>query len=504
MNKIIYFFKNTFFLSMSTFFLIIFSITFEVKSIDLYPTYDGENVIDMSQKFDSNYISRLKSDLNQSDKEIRVVFLDAKNKVNLSFYAPKLFEAWKMSADSILVVIDPFTNKTGYGIGKNVKEEMKKRQIVNKDEKSKKITNSQKVDYDNLVSAIMDKFSPEQVKVKSKDKDNKKNSSNQSDPSYKTDSDTSKEKVANLPSDNKNMIIILLILVILIIFASIGFYIYNKKMIAKRQEELKTTYYFDADTMQQDINLLSEKINSDIDKMSKYQSITVKKIIPHTEKLEHSTDKTIVYLDKLTNQLEENDIDNLGYLREILDEGNVLKSELEDLHKESVALRKEFKSIKEKSYMSLSDVRVNIENCKNNVEELKLLYGFNLENSEMMITECENLLLESQNSIKAHDPIGFNSIVKNIQSIIKNLKRDFDIIPHLSNQLNENIPLSIEASLEESLIDVAHKNKASREINELRERALSSLSSGDLEHSELLIKNIFDRINEIKKITTKL
>ncbi len=484
---------------MITFFLISFSITFEVKSIDLYPNYDGENVIDMSQKFDSSYISRLKSDLNQSDKEIRVVFLDAKNKVNLSFYAPKLFEAWKMSDDSILVVIDPFTNKTGYGIGKNVKEEMKKRQIVNKDEKSKKMIDSQKVDYDNLVSAIMDKFSPEQVKVKSKDKNNKKNSSSQSDPSYKTDSDASKQEIPTLPSDNKKIIIIFVLLIFLVLIIAVGFYIYNKKMIAKRQEELKTTYYFDADTLQQDINLLSEKISSDMDKMSKYQSATVKKIIPHIDKLEHSTDKTKVYLDKLTNQLEADDIDNLGYLREVLDEGNILKSELEDLHKESVALRKEFKSIKEKSYMSLSDVRVNIENCKNNVEELKLLYGFNLENSEIMIIECENLLLESQNSIKDHDPMGFNSIVKNIQTIIKGLKRDFDIIPHLSNQLNETIPLSIESSLEESLIDSAHKNKASREINELREKALSSLSSGDLEHSELLVKNIFDRINEIKK-----
>lgn len=469
----------------------------------IYPEYNGENVIDLSQKFDTHYLSTLKGDLNQSDKEIRIVFLNTENKVNLSFYAPKLFEKWNMDDDSILVVIDPYLNKTGYAFGKNVREEMKKRQTAkpqnqneNKQAQNKDLKN---VDYDNLVGAIMDKFSPQQIKVKS-DKKSKNSVNVDSGVSYKTESDSSKKAAPPSTDDGKTKLIIFSLLGGFLLLGG-GYYYYNIRNNNKKQLELKTNYTFDADILQEEMTILVEKIDADIEKMKNFDGTTLEKVIPHIEKLENASAKSKVFLDRLATNLEDLDIDNLGYLRDVLDEGGLLKSEIEELHKESVAFRKEFKSIMQKSDMSMSDIRVNIENCKNLLEEIKTVYGLNMEHSETMILECENLLANSKDILRDHDPAGFKIAIKNIQAIIKGLKKDFDVIPHLYRQIKENIPLNIESALEESLLDSGQRNKVKKEINELKEKALNNLDNGNLEQSEKIIQSIYDRINELRGST---
>ena len=180
----------------------------------VYPQYTGENVVDMSGKFDNRYINSLKSELSQSANEVRIVFLDTKDKINLAFYAPKLFDKWEMPEDSVLVVIDPYLDKTGYGIGKKVLEEMKQRLTVKNNSKEK--DSSKQIDYDNLASAISDKFSPSQVKQENKtNTKNKKSNNSGSSENYNPSNSTGNNKKANTDSIIFSPLVIKILLAVL-------------------------------------------------------------------------------------------------------------------------------------------------------------------------------------------------------------------------------------------------------------------------------------------------
>lgn len=469
----------------------------------IYPEYTGDNVIDISGKFDNIYISSLKSELNQSSNEVRIVFLDTKGKINLSFYAPKLFDKWNMPDDSVLAVIDPYLNKTGYGIGKKVLEEMRKRETLKAHNQEKEV--SQTIDYDNLATAIFDKFSPDQIKQEkdSKSKPKKNNINSDSGNQYSSSQTTVKKE--NNTSNILNPLtikIFLAILFLIIIAGAIG-YFYLKSKREKEQLELKTTYTFDADIQKQEVLELIDKINLDINKMSSYKGGTKKEVKNNIEKLELWKNKGELFIEKMENQLEDIDIDDLGSIRELLDEGSLIKDELQKVHKESVSIRKDFKSTIKKTSMSISDIRVNLENCKVSLESIRTLYKLPLNISENKIIDCETYIEKINELASQNNPIEVRENSQKVYDIIKKIKKELEIIPHLYRQLQESIPLSIDSTLEENIIDSHQRNKSKKEINDLKNDAIISLSNGDLDNSEALIKIIFDRLNDIRSLANK-
>lgn len=470
-----------------------------------YPEYTGDNVVDLSGKFDNRYVDSLKSELNNSTNEVRVVFLDTKDKINLGFYAPKLFEKWNMHEDSILVVIDPYLNKTGYAIGKTVREEMRKRLAVKADDKNLKKDNGKNIDYDNLASAIFDKFSPAQIKQEGKNNKKNSDSSGSGGNNYNSESSGSKKKKVE-----KDLIVIspltkkIILSVISLMFLSGGiFFFYNKKKRLKEQTELKTNYLFDADIQKQDIATMIEKIEADILKMNSYKGKTQQEAQTNIEKLHSWKNKAELFIEKMDNQLEEVDIDDLGSIRELLDEGSIIKEELDKTHKESVSIRKDYKSTIKKAEVYASDIRVNLENCKFTIESIRTIYKLPLNQSEIKISECEQEIEKINELASQNNPIELKQLNQNVHDKIKQIKKELDIIPHLYKQLQETIPVSIDSSLEESLMDIHHRNRKKKEINDLRNDALISLSDGDLKRSEELIANIFEKINQIRATVNK-
>ncbi len=481
--------------------LFVLVIIFPSYSDIVYPEYQGNTVIDLAHKFDEHYISSLETDLKQYDVEIRVVFINTEGKINLGFYAPKLFDKWQMSEESILVVIDPYLNKTGYGIGKKIRDEIRKRNSENKDKDKKKTEPGKNIDYDNLAAAIMDKFSLAEEKQKLPEQKNAIKNETGGNLNFSSNKSPDEDKPApNLPP-NPYILKIILALIGFILLCGSSVFIFNRKQILKRQNELKTNYTFDADIQLQELNTILEKIYADIEKMSKYNGDTKKELILHIEKLNEIKEHGDKFTEKLTNSLEEIEIDNLVQISDLIDEGSMLLQQLEQIHKESVALRKDFKATVDKSAMNISDIRVNIENCKNTIEELKTLYQLNLTHSEEKIESCEKLLLNSQNVLHHNDPIEFRNIMLDIHETIKELKRDFDVIPHLYRQLQESIPETIDAYLEESLLDPAKKSGIKDEISLLRKKALNSLLNGNLEISETTVNLIFEKLNQIKDLS---
>lgn len=477
------------------FVLIILStfLSFPVYGELIYPEYDGNKVIDLSGKFKTNYLNKVTSEISDSQFETRIVFIKSEGKLNLGFYAPKLFEKWKMSEDSILVVVDPYLNKTGYALGKNVRELMKKRQKIQIEQDSNKQDRSI-IDYDNIASAIKDKFSDEELI--SKEKQNAIKDKPKTKVTYSETNNTFKN---NIPYNSSNISwkLIVPILAFFIIFA-LGLFLFNRNKSYKRSLEIKTNYTFDADIQKQAISEILEKISKDIDKAKSYNGTTLNDYLKHIESLKKVKKEADKFLIKFDAEFSEVDMDGLGAIRDLLDEGNLLLDNLKSLHKESVKQRKEIKIIIEKSEMSLSDVRVNIEQSKITLEELKTLYSFPLEYSEKKIESIEKMMENAKSVLLQNDPYEFRNRLSNIHNEIKILKREFDIIPHLYKQLKEDLPLNIDSYLEESLLDPVPKSKLRAEVHDIRNNALILLSKGELEKTETLIKTIFEKMNKIK------
>jgi hypothetical protein len=503
-NKIINFFYPVL-LKITFCLLIIFTLNNVALADVPYPDYTGEKVLDLSHKFDSNYLGRLENDLDQyePETEIRIVFIDSKNQINLGFYAPKLFDHWKMSEDSILVVIDPYLNKTGYGLGKKVIEKLKTRKQIDEKDVKKATQPDINIDYNNLPAAIADKFAAEIPKVIPQEnsgpsvKPGKQQSGGDNGPLVQGNTSNSSDNKPHKPGNPYTLRIILAIILLLIIGGAGGFF-YNRKQKIKKQLELKTTYSFEGEILTEQLAEIMEKITVDTEKMAKFKGQTKKELIPHIEKLKSILEKGTLFSEKLANSLEEIDLDNLYYIFELLDEGKMVLENMEQLHKESVAFRKEYKAILEKNSMHLSDIRVNIENCRNLLEEMRTLYTLSLEFSENKINDCEALLIKAQELINRNDPLEYRGILNEIHETIRILKKDFDIIPHLYKQLQESIPVSINSSLEVGIPDNNEKVALRDEISRLRLTALENLAKGNLEPSEKLINEIFARLNELK------
>lgn len=468
-------------------------LNFSVYGEIIYPEYDGNRVIDLSGKFKTNYLNKVNNEISDSKFETRIVFIKSEGTLNLGFYAPKLFEKWEMSDDSILVVVDPYLNKTGYALGKNVRELMKKRQKIQIEEDSNNQGKSL-IDYDNIASAIKDKFSDEEIIAKEK-----QNAIKDKPKTRVTYSETNNTFKNNIPSTNSNINWKLIVPVLFFfIILALGLFLFNRNKSYKRSLELKTNYTFDADIQKQAISEILEKISKDIDKAKSYNGTTLNDYSKHIDSLKKVKKEADKFLIKFDAEFSEVDMDGLGAIRDLLDEGNLLLDNLKSLHKESVKQRKEIKTIIEKSEMTLSDVRVNIEQSKVSLEELKLLYSFPLDYSERKIENIEKMMENAKSILFQNDPYEFRNRLSNIHNEIKVLKREFDIIPHLYKQLKEDLPLNIDSYLEESLLDPVPKSKLRAEVHDIRNNALILLSKGELDKTENLVKNIFEKMNKIK------
>jgi hypothetical protein len=300
----------------------------------IYPEYTGDNVIDLSGKFDNRYADSLKSELTQSQTEVRVVFLKTEGEVNLSFYAPKLFQKWKMKPDSILVVIDPYINKTGYGLGQKVLEEMKKRQ-TSKSNKNVKPQDSNIVDYDNLASAIFEKFSPEQLK----EEDDEGTNFSENISSDLNNKDKTKKKKKKKKTNSINPLNIFLPLLILGGIGYGGWYFYMKNKRLKEIMETRANHLFDLNIQKQEIISSIKELQVDIEKMILYQDLD-EDIKNNIDTLNNAIEKAELFLDKTEFQIEEIEIDDFDSIIELGKKALIVKEDLFKFHNESFDLRK--------------------------------------------------------------------------------------------------------------------------------------------------------------------
>ncbi len=485
-------------------FLILFNFNIALSDV-VYPEYTGEKVVDLSGKFDNRYSNNLSNELKQSDNDIRVVFLNTKGKINLSFYAPKLFDKWKMDQNSILVVIDPYLNKTGYGLGKKVLEDMKKRQSAkSKDKKNE--PNNEIIDYDNLASAINDKFSPDQIKEDDEENFTNNTSNDLNSIGKKSLSKTKKNKKSNLNFD------VLKIVGIIIILGLIGFglwYLYNKNKRLKELNEAKSNYLFDLNIQKKEILSLIEELYFDIDKMNIYEEID-ESIEFHIEELNILIDKGELFLEKNDLELDELNLDELDeeeldIIKEMINKSTIIKGSLRDVHNDSIEMRKNLNSILEKNDRDISYMRNELKISKSNLDELKINYNLNLSILDEKIKRLEknikkiNILLIEDNHIEAVE------LTDQIRNNINKIKDSIDNIPSLYRQITEKIPYSIDKNIVAGVSDPDIKEKMKKEINELKNLALLNLSNGDFDKSEKIIKDIYLSINEIKsKVKSRL
>jgi len=504
--------KRLYKLSIHFVFIILFALgtIFSTLADVYYPKYNESPVIDLSGRLDPHYISKLESDLANAPMEIRIVFIYSENKINLGIYAAKLYDLWEMTGDSILVVVDPVTNEVGYGISQTTKKKLKQRKetvVDNKGQQKPKegITEDlSSVEPETLVSAIVEKFTRTEIIIGSDNTNNQKNSNGAGSTMNLI---MNKVGLSGINSDNSKRTInipVFEILIILIIFAVISLfsYLYILRLKKKKLKELKDTYSLDGNVLTQGIGENLEKISSDLERMNKYRGKTKEVLENHINKLKTSEREATEHLDKLDKNLEEmKDIDDLEETGKLMEDGDMLNKGLEALHKESLEYRKEFRAILKKGNANISDVRVNIESCKNLVDETKTLYKLELTNIIERIKDLQVEIPNLESYINNSDPIGFTEYLGTVHQKIREIRKDVDIIPHLHKQIQENIPQTMTSYLKHPyfMINIFERERIRQELIQLRSDALNVLSIGDLKASEEILTSIFKILNSEPK-----
>lgn len=458
----------------------------------VFPEYTGDKVVDLSGKFDNRYADSLRSEINQSEKEIRVVFLNTKDEINLSFYAPKLFKKWGMNENSILVVIDPYLNKTGYAMGQKVSEEMKKREKVKTNQKEKEITGP--IDYDNLGTAILDKFSPEQIGEENANNFDNNIASDFGDKD-KSGNKKIKKKKKNTPSINPLNILLPLLGISLVTGGA--WYLYMKRKRLKELMEERADYLFDLNIQKQEIISLMEELHLDIEKMNLYRNLD-NEIALDIERLEISREKAQLFIENTESELEGLEIDDFDSIKEMSLRGVTVKEDLVRTHNKSVSLRKSLEAVINRNAETVSYVKNDIEKCKTDIEEIKNKYSLTLNFSDDKIKRAESILRKVNKMFIEDDQLEAIKTIDKAYDVINKIKKDSELIPRLYKQLREIMPNIIENTLNSCISDLEVRNKTKKDINNLKSAALISLSNGDFENSEKIVKDIFDKINEIK------
>ncbi|MFN8579004.1 MAG: hypothetical protein U0354_19420 [Candidatus Sericytochromatia bacterium] len=471
-------------------FFIFISLTFSSFAEIVYPEYTGENVVDLSGKFDNRYADSLKSELSQSQTEIRIVFLKTDDNVNLSFYAPKLFEKWKMKPDSVLVVIDPYLNKTGYGLGKKVLEDMKKRQ-VGKDKKNNQKQDDLIVDYDNLASAIFEKFSPDQLK-----EDDEERTNFNENISSDMNKDKNKKKKKKKKKDGINPLYILLPLLVIGGIGYTGWYFYMKKKHLKEIMETRANHLFDLNIQKQEILSSIKDLQIDIEKMNLYNDFD-EEIRKNIYSLNMAIEKAEVFIDKIEFQVEEIELDDFDSIIEIGKKALVVKEELFKEHMESLDLRMNSQTVISRNNERISQLKYDIDNSRQAIENIKTTYNF-LGFSDEKIKKCESGIRKVNKLFSNDEPLEAIKTISQTNQIISKIKKDAELIPTLYKQLREIMPTLIERTTEQYILDPELKDKTKKEINNLKSAALISLSNGEFENSEKIVKDIFAKINDIR------
>lgn len=460
----------------------------------IYPEYTGDNVVDLSGKFDNRYADNLKSELSQSETEVRIVFLKTEGDVNLSFYAPKLFEKWKMKPDSVLVVIDPYLNKTGYGLGKKVIEEMKKRQ-TGKDDKNKK-EESNIVDYDNLASAIFEKFSPEQMKQNDEGTNFEENISSDMNPKDKNKKIKKRKKTNSI-----NPLNIFLPILIVGVLGYGGWYFYMKKKRLKEIMETRSNHLFDLNIQKQEIISSIKELQTDIEKLNLYKHLDFE-LKNNIELINTEIEKAELFIDKAEFEVEEIEIDDFDSIIDLGKKAQIVKEDLFKIHKDSFDLRQKSLAIITKNNEDISQLQYNIDNSRDSIENVKTTYNF-LGFSDDKIKRCETGLRKANKLFLDDQPFEAIKIIKSTHDIINKINKDTELIPTLYKQIREIMPVLIERTIEQNIKEPDLKEKVRKEINNLKSAALISLSNGELENSEKTVKVIFDKINELRNNANK-
>ncbi|GIW21218.1 MAG: hypothetical protein KatS3mg068_0225 [Candidatus Sericytochromatia bacterium] len=471
---------------MKKFLLILFFLLYSinVKSELIYPEPGNNKVIDLSNKFDARYISKLENDLQNSENDIRIVFIKTDNKINLGIYASKLFEKWKLSDDSILVVIDPFTNKRGFAIGKNIKEKLKNRKKVKENKKANELLNND-INYNNLVEAINNKFSPDNLVTSSNNKN--KRTFDQKESISLGGSKLNKihnDRMINI--DYYKILKYMAILVIFLIISFLLFFLYKQKKNKDKKNEIINDLSFESNIKLQEISDLIETINEDIEFFKVYKGKTIDYVNQELNSLKDILQKLQDYYEKLSYELENISDENINDINKIIDDFNLLKIDANNNHSIIKEKRKEIKKIIKNSFENISNLRVYLENNLRLVDENSKLYNLELSFIKKILEKINNEIFNIDiNDIK-NDPIFFKEKISELETSLIQTKNDLEVIPHLYSQINNQI--------NNLFIEKGISNDASLII--LKENALKSLNEGNMQKSKELIEKIFRTINE--------
>jgi hypothetical protein len=466
--------------------LILFSTYLNAEII--YPEYVEEKVLDLSKKFDSRYLNKLKNDLINSQIDIRIVFIRSENKINLGIYAAKLFEKWKMTDNSILVVIDPFTNKRGFAIGKSIKENLKNRKKIEDNKREKDILEND-IDYNNLVDVINNKFSPDSIVTYSNKK--QKNTLNQKESvnSVNTSNDNNNFndlKKTNIKYSNvlKNLIFIIFVLGI----SYLLFFIYKKKEKQKKNIEIKNNLSFEASIKLQEISDLIETLNQDLESYEVYKGMTISYLQEELNKIKRFiSDLQKIYQD-LSEELENICDENIDNIYRKIDDFSLLQANINDIHISIKEKIKQIKKIIKNSSENISNIRIYLENNLRLVDDTSKIYNLELSFIKEKLSKIKDDVFNINMDDIKYDPIFFREKISELENNLIQIKKDIDVIPHIFSQLNNQIT------------DIISQKKLSNnlEIIKLKEKILKILNYGDMKKSSELLNELLKNLNEYK------
>lgn len=468
---------------------------FYVKAIEKYsfPKFSEKNIIDTTNQLSIKDIEKLSKQLEQYLFSIKAVFITNTKNLNLLKYTQDLFKFWKMDKNSVLLVIAIDRKQIGMVVGDELEKSLKNNKsfpiIVNFSEK--KSFDNKISKQNNLIELIPPVIDELNQSI------NKDTGSLETD--YKLPKHVSVEKEVSLETSKNyqlSIILIILCLIIVIIFIFLVYKIWVKK---RDQENLKEEYSFDLEVIEKEIITKMEEIEELVNKLTQFQGYTRKnleKAITISNDLLKKGDINLKKIDNTKSEL--SNTKNLD-VRNILDELKDYVDKIDKLKEELKTTNKKIKKVNEYNKNQIEIIISEINVIKNQILEITKLYNLPLTNCYKSLEEFNKELDEIVSRQNMFDPVKTKKELSKLFENIKEFSSKVMAIPHILNQLNNDIKNILDDF--ENEIKLRNLNHLIPFLQEARfslNLAINKLKDGDFNPHQENLNIIFDRIDKIK------
>jgi uncharacterized protein HemX len=470
-----------------------------------YPSPDPDsNLTDLSGQLHPEYLGKMSSRLDTYPFEIRAIFLPETQKTPLAAYASNIFRAWRMSSESLILVIALDRRKIGVHVGSKLREKLGQhiQQEFNLPESSSPPGQDTQKPVQNHLEML-----PEIIDdVRESLKTVKKNPGDTTTPSAPPPASpllltnpVHQNRLTPPPKNSARSMLPFWILLTLSLLTG-GLILGVKLWQARRNRQLILgKYALEGQTAYNEIEQLYTRLDQLIPSFHAYQGETQEKLKLYLQEL-----KTVqTHYDDLFDRYEEEvsrlnqtahtltTIDFFQELEKSLSKGHTLLTQGHDI-------LKNLEKVKTQNQSQFDELSLHVQRFGQELQQLKQT------NPQLRLTKLSHQIQKHheqlQHMMQNHqtDPIRIEKNIPHWHKKLVRLEREAQALPHLWLQYKEGLSTRLEALRQNN---VQHTEQHVRQLNELcnlHKQMLHILADGDLERISDLNERFIKQLHSLE------